>query len=283
MHIEPDHQMLFETARRYDEGGDLYHAVKLYKKVVKLAPDWAPPYRALGKIYRKRCEWKPAYHYWKNTVSLESEDREAWWQLGLAAVGLNKLGIAQSVWNKFGLGRLNHKKPLGLRIEHQDGFEVLWMQTLDAGRCRILSIPHPGSGLRYRHTMLYDRRNQAGTHVVARRRVPIYEGVAALKASPYQTFSCLLHTGEEGMISRLEQLCYEAGIGFEVWSNAARVMTPESQAAFPEYYSDLLPKDKDKNSALIALAAIHPAEVDRVLNDWQIITLGKFSDLRSYQ
>ncbi|MEL6667369.1 MAG: hypothetical protein AAFP08_00270 [Bacteroidota bacterium] len=279
--IPPNHWDMFDTARRYDEVGDLYHAVKLYKRVAKLVPDWVDPFRALGAIYSKRLEWKPAYHYWQKTVSLAAEDREAWWQLGIAATGLSKLGIAQAVWNKFGLDKIDLSKPLGLRIQHQDGFEVLWMQCLDPGRARIMSIPHPTSGLRYRHLMLYDRRDVVGTHVVSNRRVAIFNGLAPIKASPFQTHSCLLHTGEEGMISQLEKLCHEAGIGFEVWSNATRSMTPENSAAFPEYYSNLLPKDQSE-TALVAMAAIHPAEIERVLNDWQIISLGTYSDLRAY-
>ncbi|MEM6396536.1 MAG: hypothetical protein AAF741_09325 [Bacteroidota bacterium] len=279
--IPPNHWALYDTARRYDEAGDLYHAVKLYKRVAKLVPDWAEPHRSLGQIYSTRKEWKPAYHYWQKSIGLDAEDREAWWQLGIAATGLRKMGIAKAVWNKFGLDKIDLKKPLGLRIQHQDGFEVLWMQCLDPGRARILSIPHPSSSLRYRHLMLYDRRDVVGTHVVSKRRVPIFAGLAPLKASPFKTHSCLLHTGEEKMIARLELLCHEAGIGFEVWSNANRTMTPENAAAFPEYYSDLLPK-KNTETALIALAAIHPAEIERVLNDWQIITLGSYSDLRAY-
>lgn len=279
---------LYEQALRYAQVGDPYTAVKLLKKVTRLVPEWPGAFHKLGQIYSERKEWKPAFHYWSKTVALDANDRDAWWQLGLAAIGLKRMRIAQTVWAKFGFDRLRLDRPLGIQLQHDDGYEILWMQALDAGRGRIISIPHPGSGMRYRDLMIYDRRGTQGFNVVERRRVPVFRAVDRLKSSPYRTFSCLLHTGEEAAIQQLEQLCFDAGLGFEVWSNATRALqanparaTEQERRAFPEYYSDLLPRPAS-GTALVALAAIHPAEVERTLNDWQIISLEQYSDLRSY-
>lgn len=281
MSLPENYLQVFEEARRYDEAGDSYHAIKLYKKVTRLEPEFVAAYVYLGSIYSKRKEWKPAYHYWKVALSLDADNKDAWWQLGLAAVALKKMRIAQSVWSKFGYDQLDLSLPLGLKVRNQQEYEVLWMQPLDAGRCRIMSIPMPGSDLRYRQTMLYDRRGKKGTTTVGKRRVLIYENIATLKSSPYETFSCLLHTSDQKSIKKLELLAYDAGLGFEIWSNTTRSMTIEHKNAFPEYHNDIIPKASNENT-LIALAAIHPAEVERVLNDWQIICLGQYSDLRSY-
>ncbi len=288
MHLPPNYLDLYAQALRYDKVGDPYTAVKLLKKVIRLVPDWADAYRSLAVIYTRRKEWKPAFHYWSKTVALDAADRDAWWQLGLAAIPLKRMRTAQTVWAKFGYDRLRHDKPLGLQLRHQDGYEILWMQPLDAARARVVSIPHPGSGTRYRDLVLYDRRGQKGYNVIGRRRVPIYQHVDRLKGSPYQTFSCLLHTSDEAVVEQLEQLSYDAGLGFEVWSNATRAVqqdrakaSDDERRAFPEYYSDLLPRP-ETGTTLVAVAAVHPAEVDRVLNDWQIITLQQYSDLRAY-
>ena len=287
--MDPNHWALYEEALRFDKVGDVYTAVKLLKKVIRIEPEWPDPYVALGTIYHRRREWKPAFHYWKQVVALDADDRFAWWHLGLAAVGLGRMRVAASVWDKFGFAKVSLAKPLALEVRPPEGgYEILWMQPLDAGRCRILSIPHPGSGLRYRDTMLYDRRDQTGTNVVSRRRVPIYRSLARLKGSPYQTFSCLLHTSGEAAIQQLEQLCFDAGLGFEVWSNASRTTrlnranaTKAEKDSFPEYYNDLVPRP-DHGTALVAIAAIHPAEVERTLNAWEIISLEGFSDLKQH-
>ncbi|MGB3545558.1 MAG: hypothetical protein WBA17_01200 [Saprospiraceae bacterium] len=279
--LEPNHWDVFAEAERYDRAGDVYHAVKLYKKVIRQVPDFAPPYRKLGALYRKRQEWKPAYHYWKKAVALQNDDTEAWWEMGLAATGLGRLRISRSVWTKFGLQPLQDTHPVGLRIPGINGFEILWMQPRDAGRGVISSIPQPGSDYRFRDEVLYDRRRPVGTHVSSKRRVNIHESEGLIKRSAYQTFSCLVHTTEEAPLLKLEELCQRSGIGFEIWSRASRQATPVNRAAFPEYYSDLLPQPTGQTS-VVALAAIHPAPVQHTLNAWQIITLADYSDLRSY-
>ena len=288
MHLPPNYLDLYAQALRYDKVGDPYTAVKLLKKVIRTVPDWPDAFRALGRIYTRRREWKPAHHYWSKTVALDAADRDAWWQLGLAAVALKRMRTARSVWGKFGFDRPDLSQPLGLQLKHDDSYEILWMQPLDAARGRVVSIPHPGSGSRYRDLVLYDRRGQQGYNVIQQRRVPIYQAVDTLKRSPYRTFSCLLHTGGEDHVRELEQLCYDAGLGFEVWSNATRAIrtdhasaSEEERRAFPEYYSDLLPRSDD-GTTLVALAALHPAEVERTLNNWQIISLQQYSDLRAY-
>jgi hypothetical protein len=286
--MDPNSWALYEEALRYDKVGDVYTAVKLLKKVTRLSPDWPDGYAGLGNIYHRRREWKPAFHYWKKAVALDADDREAWWHLGLAAIGLGRKRVAATVWNKFGFENTDLSQPLSLEVKGAEGYEILWMQPLDAARARILSIPHPGSHLRYRDMMLYDRRQQTGTNVIGGRRIAVFPSLGRLKRSPYQTFSCLLHTSSQKAITQLEGLCFEAGLGFEVWSNASHATrlqksnaSDSEKDAFPEYYNDLVPRP-DHGTALVAFAAIHPAEVERTLNDWQIISLSGYSDLRGY-
>ena len=286
--MDPNYLALYEEALRYRKVGDVYTAVKLLKKVIRVMPEWAEAYEALGNVYFERREWKPAFHYHGKAVALDVDRREAWWQLGLAAAGLGKLGVARSVHDKFGLGGLATDRPLNLEVKSAKGYEILWMQPLDAARGRILSIPHPQSGLRFRDLMLYDYRTVVGSNVHARRRITVYPSLDRLKRSPYVTFSCLLHSSEEAAVKQLEKLCFEAGLGFEVWSNATRTTRQNHQNAtqterdsFPEYYNDLVPRP-DHGTTLVAIAAIHPAEVERVMNAWEIISLEGFSDLKRH-
>jgi hypothetical protein len=196
--------------------------------------------------------------------------------------------VAATVWAKFGFDKANLSHPISLEVKGSKGYEILWMQPLDASRGRVLSIPHPGGSLRYRDLMLYDRRRQTGSNVIDSRRIAVYASLGRIKRSPYQTFSCLLHTSSHKAINQLEELCFDAGLGFEVWSNASRATklkksnaSDSEKDAFPEYYNDLVPRP-DHGTALVAIAAIHPAEVERTLNDWQIISLEGYSDLKQY-
>ena len=79
MYIPPDHQQLFEEAERYWKLGDVYHAVKLHKRIIKLVPDWHPPYLALARIYHQRREWKPSFYYFKNQKALDTYVNSELW------------------------------------------------------------------------------------------------------------------------------------------------------------------------------------------------------------
>lgn len=281
MKIDPEHNDLFEKAQRAEQQGDAYEAVKLYRLLTKQVPNWSEPFFRLARIYKDRQEWKPSFHFHKRTVALDTTNREAWWNLSIAATALKKDRLARSIWTKFGWDRDKQaSQPYGLQLSYQDAYEILWMHPLDPCRARILSIPHPGSRLRFREVVLYDRQ-KVGYHVVDNRRIPIYESLGSFKRSPYQTFSCLLHTTDADSIQQLEQLANKAGIGFEIWSNASRAFTPEHRNAFPEYYSNLHP-DEYIDHCLIALAAIHEAEIQHLINSWQLLTFDEYSDLRAY-
>lgn len=278
---EQDWQQLLDEAARYEQLGDVYTAIKLYKHLIRLNAARIEPYQRLGLLYQQRREWKPAFHYHKKAVALEPSSRELWWRLGIAATGLNKLKLAGSVWSKFGQTAMS-ASPEGLQLSYDGGFEILWMKALDPARAQIQSIPHPASGYRYREIVLY-HRVPVGYHVVSRRRVPVYEELGSWKKSPFQTFSCLLHTEEPAAVQQLEELCRQAGLGFEQWSNATRSLVLNHPRAFPEFYGrDVLPANPTAPHCLVAIAGLHQAEVQHILNNWQIVTLAHYSDLRGY-
>jgi tetratricopeptide (TPR) repeat protein len=282
-HQPQDWRQLLDQARSYEQAGDVYNAIKLYKRVAKLEPEQPEAYERMGGVYQQRREWKPAFHYHKKALSLSPANREVWWRLGIAATALNKLKLAGSVWSKFGPAPGGDGSPEGLRLAYDDSFEILWMRALDPARAQILSIPHPASGLRFREVVLYNRQ-PIGYHVVSNRRVPVYDELGSWKKSPFQTFSCLLHTAAPNHIQQLEDLCRKHGAGFELWSNASRSLVINHPRAFPEYYSrEILPNQPQHTaSCIVAIAALHQAEVQHILNAWQIISLAQYSDLVGY-
>ncbi len=284
MQRSPQHKHWFEEAQRYKAEGDVYHAVKLYKQLVKKAPDWPEPYLALGYIYHERQEWKPSFYYFKKAVSFFPDKREAWWSLGIAATALQKRRLARSIWNKFGMTDLK-SGPEGLRLSYDGTFEILWIKAVDPARAQILSIPNPASGFRFRDMVLYERK-PIGYHIVDRKRVAVYKEMGVFKRSPFDTYSCLLHNITSTQIDQLERLCYDARLGFEVWSNASRGMVVDHPNSFAEYHGrSIMPNQKKEQNdhALVAIAAIHQAEVIHVLDAWNVISFGEYSDLKSYR
>jgi len=275
---------LFEAALDYENRGDAYNAIKLYKKVAKLAPQWAPPLQRLGMIYKYRLEWKPALYYVKKSLAADPGNRSAWWDLGIAATALRKWRLARNVWNKFGQSPTAGWRPgpLSIRLSYDKQYEILWADSVDPARAIIQNIPHPASGRQFRDVVLYDRV-VSGYHVVRNKRFPVHEELGLYKRSGYQTYSCLLETTEPADVYTLENLCREADLGFEIWSNATRQFSPQQGQSVPEYYDPgTLSGDLD-TQVHVALAARRKKHILQVLNSWTIISLAQYSDLRQHR
>jgi len=285
MELSPNINALYEQALRYDQKGDTYNAVKLYKKLTRLAPQWAPPFERLGTIYKYRGEWKPCLHYFKKTVALDSGSQYAWWDLGIAAAALKKWRIARNVWSKFGKAPAQgwQSEPVSVRLEYESRYEILWADMIDPVRCLLRNIPHPDSGHRYRDILLLDRI-ASGHQVVRCKRFPIFQVLGLFKRSTFTTYSCRLQTSDPKAVEALERLCREAGLGFEVWSNATRSYAPKSDRRVPEYYGpELFSRLPVKGDIEVAIAARRENQVLRVLKSWTIISLQGFSDLTRHR
>lgn len=261
--------VIFEKAQQYDVRGDVYNAVKLYRRILKLAADWLPPYLKLAAIYKQRREWKPLLHYAKKALALDPSQQDLWWDLGIAAQALGKLRLARTVWSKFG-DKNKTTTLISLQLNHSGLFELIWAMALDAVQAQIQSIPHPDSGLHFQDLVLFDR-HPVGYQVAKRRRYPVYPEMGLVKRSFYRTYSCILETETTKDIKLLEKLCKEAGLGFEVWSNAARAKTIAGKA---EYYDGAL--ISDTAMPLIAIAAKQIDEAQEVLAAWSVIALKSF-------
>lgn len=266
----------------YDEQGDIYNAVKLFRLIVREVPEWLPPFLRLQAIYKKRAEWKAALHFAKKAVALDAGNRRLWWDLGIAAAACGKDRLARNVWQKFAnTPEVTLRKVVSLRREHSGLFELLWARPLDPVRAEIISVPHPASDRHFLDVVLYDQET-LGYQVSGRKRYPVFADLDLVKRSFYQTFSCILEEGSETDVHTLEQLCLSSGLGFEVWSNAARAATPMPRRQLPEFYSDEWTRREAGPGVLVAIAARREDQVREVLHAWEVITLKAFTDLECH-
>lgn len=276
----PDPFQLLAKAREYDAQGDVYNAVKLYKRCIKLVADWAEPYALLAEVYKKRAEWKPAMHYAKKALSLDASLAETWWTLGITAVALGKSRLANSVWSKFGSGDPGSAL-FSLQLTHSGMFELIWAKPLDPARAQITSIPHPDSDRHFMDIVVFDRK-VIGYSVAKRRRYPVHPELGLYQRSPYFTFSCCLETPTKKDVLVLEQLCVDANLGFEIWSKAAKVQKRAYRDELQEFYSGDVFSTTEEESLLVAIAAKQTAHVEQVLQAWTIITLKQYYALERH-
>lgn len=277
---EPSLEMraLFEAGLQYENRADYYHAIKLYKRIIKQASYWPEPYLRLGAIYSARKEWKPALYYNKKAIALAVDNKEAWWNVGIAATALRKTRLAKRVWQKFGVSNTT-SYPISVKIAYQDKFEVLGARRIDAARAIIQSIPHPISGRKFQDILLIGNTVK-GHHICGYQKLPIYDELDLLKRSTYSTFSCLLHDIVPKDIDVLQHLCINARLGFEVWGNASRSLSPSVHSGLlPEYYSSPINPQKE---LLVAIAAKQQGQAIEVLESWTIISLKSYHHFQAH-
>ena len=272
---------LYQQALKYDEQGDVYNAVKLYKRIIRLERSWSIPYRQLGAIYKKRQEWKACLHYHKKFLARDSSDRQAWWNLGIAASALNKWRIARNVWNKFGLAPTEAASQC-IQLKTNNKFELFWVDTLDPARGQIKNIPFPASDRRYGDIILFDNQI-VGYNVLNNKKMPIYPELGLYKRSVYRTWSCFLVGATLDDIKALERLCLDAALGFEVWSNASRAFSPQFVDSLPEYYSSSQMIDSPEQGIIVALAGKREKAIISTLNSWEVITLKQYTGLYHFK
>ena len=280
-------QSVFEEALAYDRAGDAYNAVKLYKKVVKMAPEWSLPYHFLSIFYRGRNEWKPSFYYSQKAVEINPEDKTARHILATAATALRRWKIAREAWNELGFDFKKSEKALDLDlglipvcINVKTKPEIVWARQIDPARARIESIPQPSSDHRWREEILID--NQPMAHRTLRgKRLPIYAELERVRLSPFQTYAVILETGQQKDVDILDGLCIDADVGFDNWSKATRQFWRRNREVLPEFFgAEIFSRaHTDTPYSLIALSAKNNFEVKEVLYAWKVITLQSYRNL----
>ncbi len=277
-------EQLYRLVVEYDRRGDVYNAVKLCKRLARMAPDWSVPFAFLCRTYRSRMEWKPTLYYCMRAVEHNAFDENLWETLGIAATALGEWETARYAWNQLGY----HFKPSAMAIDLDLGIiplrlnpatqpEVVAARRVDPVRAIIESIPQPSSGRRYGDLVLVENKpNQAGASVQfyqQRRVLPLHDELQLLKSSNWHTYSVMLFTDTAADVDVLANLCLSANLGFDNWSNATRFFQPNLHRNVAEYFDHAIFGKMEREVYLVAMAARQQMEIEKALSTWRVITL----------
>jgi hypothetical protein len=277
-HIQP----LFKKALFLDQKGDVYTAVKIYKKLIKLAPDWHAPYQYLSVIYKYHNDWKAAFHYGQRAIENGANKDETWRDFAIAATALKKWQIARSAWNKVGFQLKEIKKApdfdmgiIPVRIKYDNFQEIVWARQIDPARAIIESIPDPVSDRNYGDLILIDYK-VTGYRVIKGKKMPVYDELELIKRSYYRTYLVFLFDSGDNEANLLDRLSWNEGLGFDNWSHLNEMQLNKNLARLPEYYNEDLEFDLGKEDLRIALAANNLEEIENLMKNWAAISLKEY-------
>lgn len=278
---------LLLQALAYDRAGDVYNAVKLYKRVIRMAPDWSAPFSFLSLIYKQRNEWQPSLHYSQKAVENNPFDEAAWRNLGIAATALKRWELAKKAWHQLGFKISKNKKkpalnpsPIIVRLNPNTKPEVVLAKRIDPARARIQSVPQPSSKHGFQDLILFDNKPN-GYHYVGGKKFPVFDALEMIRPSVYFTFAVELLTDSMKDVLTLEKLCQEANLGFDNWSNAYR-MTKNAKENGGESYDISAFPSTEKEQFLVAIGAEKDSEVVEILEAWQVISLKNFGRIQRF-
>ncbi|RMD69990.1 MAG: hypothetical protein D6818_09660 [Bacteroidetes bacterium] len=273
---------LFDLAREYDRVGDVYHAVKLCKRVVKQVPSWAEPFAFLAEIYLRRREWKPALYYALATLQRQADHARAREIGSLAAMAQRQWVLARRL---AGGVHLDWHRPAVRLVCLNPGLrpEVLTARTRTIGQTVIEGVPQPSSGYRYGDVVLTGW-SPIAMQVSRGRRIEVLPVWKCLFRSRFLTYSVVLATSAAEHIEAMRQLCRHEGIGFDNWSMAVRQMAPRDGSRPAELYDHtIFGQAPSRGHTLVALASPRKGKVWRALQHWHILTGAEYYGLTRHE
>ena len=230
---------LVELGNEHREAGRIAEAEAAYQGAVQANPHWSVPYYDLGLLYKYEGRWRESLEFNQRAAALDPSDEAGWWNLGIAATALGEWAEARRAWNACGLKIPDGEGPLDLaygsvplRLDPEGQGEVVWADRFDPARARILSVPLPTSTFRWRDVVLHDGAPE-GYRDLNGTKVPVFNVLARLVASPFQTFVLELGTTDEQAIDSLEQVAHDADGAAENWGSSTNILCRKCSFGVP--------------------------------------------------
>ncbi|TFF40971.1 tetratricopeptide repeat protein [Mucilaginibacter psychrotolerans] len=277
-------KQLLQQAIELEDQGNTDEAIIIYTEVIKAAPNWATPYYNLGLIYKYRNEWHLSYTNNVKALAIDPDDEAARWNLGIAATALRNWRTARESWNRFGLKlEVNDDEPnlnlsrAPVRLNPDEGGEVVWCMRIDPARAVIENIPFASSGHRYGDIVLNDGA-PVGSRVSGGKEYPVFNELQLLIKSNYNTYSTTVYTNEQRHIDKLLVLCENENVQIEDWSTV-RLLCRQCSEGKPHEHHDEELKEAHKSEHYIGFASENKQAILNALENWRVISLCEHSEL----
>lgn len=175
-----------------------------------------------GLAYKFAGDWDNAFLTGLEAAKYAKPGNEdpAFWNLGIAATIKRDWATARRCWTSYGLevapgeGEINGDYgPCCVRINTQQGQEVVWVRRLCPTRARILSVPLD-THRRFGEVIVHDGAPN-GERRVSWGTVPVFDELVLFEESDIETLTATIAAHQEADVEELLQLFGGAGWGIE--------------------------------------------------------------------
>ena len=267
-------ERLNEESRALSKRGDIPGAIEAYRASVAADATWSVPWYNLGLVYKYEGAWADSLASCQEAVSRDPGDGDAWWNLGIAATALGSWSRARAAWNECGIDIPPGDGPINvnfglvpIRLSPETRGEVVWCDRICPARAIVRNVPLPESGFFYGDVMLHDGAPE-GTRVLQGREVPVFNALARLERSSFQTYVLDVPTSTREQRAALSDLAFDRGSWAEDWSESVAFLCRSCSYGRPHSEHDAALASERPDLA-VAVAARGEEEVESLLAEWR--------------
>lgn len=261
-----------EQGNKHLDQGQLAAAEVRFRKAIEADPKWSVPWYNLGLVYKRQHLWDKVLKCNQRATALDPNDREAWWNMGIAAAALGNWAEARRAWKAYGIkvppgeGEVDMNiGPTPIRINPDSAPEVVWGHRIDPARAIIKSVPLPQSGRRYGDLLLHDGEPK-GFRKVGVMEVPVFNELGVLTTSEYATYEVVIEAANKEDRQGLADLAQAREMGVEDWSTI-RMLCKQCSEGRP--HDDHEPQGAEGPLVRFGIAAHTEEEVQALLQEWR--------------
>jgi tetratricopeptide (TPR) repeat protein len=232
---------LNDQGRARADAGDWESALALYRQAVERSASYGPAWFNMGLIHKQRREWDQALACNERAASLGNGEPgdPAWWNLGIAATALRRWEVAREAWRRFGIempdgdGEVRADfGPAPVRLNPDQGGEVVWGSRIDPARIVIANVPFPESGHRWGDIVLHDGAPN-GERTVAGRTFGVFDELERWQPSDVPTLEVQVSAPGEDDLQALTDAFDQAGFAAQDWSASVRFICKQCSEGKP--------------------------------------------------
>lgn len=264
---------------KLQDAGDLAGALAAYRDAAAIDPSYPSPHFNAGLVHKWRSEWQPSIEAFEHYLAMVPDARDrsaALWNIGIAASALSDWRRARASWSGLGMpiepGDTPPElycgpTPIRLLFDDGDHGEVVWTDRIDPCRARIYVVPTPESGHRFGDLVLHDAEPR-GSRELDGERVSVFNALALLEPSSYQTFAARLVVPTDDDESALYRLFIgDHDLGATDWSSLSILHAACSEGDVPAAAERRHSAAPDSERTF-GLAAPTRAIADALLAEW---------------
>jgi hypothetical protein len=273
---------LVQQARAAWNAQDWVRAAALHEQLARQAPDdprtggWWYDAALARKFLR---DWAEAYRLGICAAANAARGRQdpAFWNLGIAATILRDWVTARDAWEGFGIVLPPGDGPIEgnfgrafVRLNCDDGSEVVWVQRLCPTRARVINVPFDTSR-RYGEIVVHDGEPK-GDRVVGERTYRVFDELTLFEPSNLPTLSVTVTAAEPADLDALADMFDAHGFGFEPLRNGHILCKCCSEGSVTQQAVKLSGEQR-------CLIAAEPDQARRILDMWQSPTTRTWTHL----